>query len=113
MPAGASFNVMIDAGGSGGGTLAQQITASANTSSNSTFINNPQTNGNPNAVVFDTSNDTPASPVPGFPPCSDCSVDPAPAGVWWSYSGGDAAVFNEDQSPMPLSTGFNLISYPG
>lgn len=108
MPTGASFNVMaIYPGDPGpGGEDAYQTATSANTGSDFTWISNAETTGNPNAVIFDTPN---ASQVNGS--CL-CVNDPSPTGIWWSNAAVQAAVLNEDQSPMPVGANFNLLIYP-
>ena len=110
MPAGASFNVMAiypsDPSPDPGGEDVYQTATSANTGSDFTWISNAETTGNPNAVVFDTPN---AGQANGS--CL-CVNDPSPTGIWWSNAAAQAAVLNEDQSPMPLNAQFNLIIYP-
>jgi hypothetical protein len=103
MQVGASFNVMITNSVGGGGIPAQQLATSANSSGDSTYISNSDTDGNPNAVVFDTPSWNTAT-------CA-CSFDPAPTGIWWSSGADQAAVFNEDESAIPLDTAFSLIIY--
>lgn len=103
MTLGASFNVMVGTKASGGGTSALQTATSANTGGDSTFISNAKTTGNPNAVVFETPDWNPGG-VGG-------TYDPPPTGTWWASSTGQAAVFNEDSSLMPLNAAFNLILY--
>jgi hypothetical protein len=103
MTLGASFNVMVGTKKSGGGTSALQTATAANTSADSTFISNAKTTGNPNAVVFETPNWNPGS--------AGGTYDPPPTGIWWSDFSGQAAVFNQDKSAMPLNAAFNLIIY--
>ncbi len=103
MTTGASFNVMVGTKKSGGGTSALQTATTANISGDSTFISNAKATGNPNAVVFETPNWNPGG-VGG-------TYDQPPTGTWWAGSNGQAAVFNEDASLMPLNAAFNLIIY--
>jgi len=107
MTAGASFNVMLGNKPSGGGASAIQVATTANTSANSTFISNPMTTGNPNAVVFETPNFNPNG-VGG-------TFDWPSTGIWWStssgFGGGQAAIFNQDGSAMPRTAAFNLIIF--
>lgn len=99
----ASFNVMVGTKQSGGGTSALQTATAANIAGDSTFIANSKTTGNPNAVVFDTPNYNPGG--------AGGTYDAPATGVWWSDTTGQAAVFNEDGSVMPLNAAFNLIIY--
>lgn len=94
MTPGASFNVMVGVKPSGGGTSALQTATGTNVSADNTFISNSKTTGNPNAVALETPNWDPNG--------AGGTYDPAPTGVWWSDIKGMAAVFNEDQSAMPL-----------
>ena len=103
MTTGASFNVMVGTGQSGGGTSALQTATTANTSGDSTYISNSLTTGNPNAAVFETPNWNPGG--------AGDTYDPAPAGIFWADTRGQAAVFNENASGMPLNAAFNLIIY--
>jgi hypothetical protein len=103
MTLGASFNVMVGTSRSGGGTSALQTATSANTGGDSTFISNPQTTGNPNAVVFETPSWNPNG--------AGGTYDRPPTGIWWSDGASKAAVFNENGASMPLHAAFNLIIY--
>lgn len=103
MTAGASFNVMVGTKKSGGGASALQTATTANIGGDSTFISNAKTTGNPNAVVFETPNWNPGG--------AGGTYDAPPTGVWWADSIGQAAVFNQDESSMPLNAAFNLIIY--
>jgi hypothetical protein len=69
-------------------------------------VNNPETNGNPNAVVFETQN---ADPGLHFG-----TGDVAPTRVIYLSSPRDIlAVFNENGSFMPSRTHyFNLLIFP-
>jgi hypothetical protein len=106
MPLGAKFNVMVGAAPSHGGAAVLLTGTSANTFGSSTFVNNPETNGNPNAVVFETQN---ADPGLHFG-----TGDVAPTGVIYLSSPRDIlAVFNENGSFMPSRTHyFNLLIFP-
>ena len=103
MTTGASFNVMVGTKKSGGGASALQTATSANTGGDSTFISNAKTTGNPNAVVFETPNWNPGG--------AGGTYDAPATGIWWSDFSGQAAVFNQDKSAMPLNAAFNLIIY--
>lgn len=103
MTTGASFNVMVGTKKSGGGTSALQTATASNTGGDSTFISNSKTTGNPNAVVFETPNWNPGA--------AGGTYDAPPTGIWWADGSGQAAVFNENESAMPLNAAFNLIIY--
>jgi hypothetical protein len=64
-----------------------------------TVIDNPLTNGNPNAIILVTPNWNPGS-VGG-------TYDDHPIGVW--YSGGTWRIFNQDLAAMPVGAAFNVI----
>jgi hypothetical protein len=106
MPTGAAYNVMVGAGASNGGKAALLTGNSGNTSGATTTISNKETNGNPNAVVFDTPN---ADPDFNFG-----AGNPHPTGVGYATSPSDVEyVFNEDGAAMPSSTYyFNLLIFP-
>ncbi len=106
MPLGAVFNVMVGGKPSNGGKAALLTGTSTNTTGSSTFISNAETNGNPNAVVFETQN---ADPSLNFG-----AGDVAPTGVVYDDSPSDVgAVFNESGSAMPATTHyFNLLIFP-
>jgi hypothetical protein len=106
MPVGAAYNVMVGSGASNGGRAVLLTGNSANTSGADTFISNKQTNGNPNAVVFETQD---ADPNLNFG-----AGDPHPTGVGYATSPSDTEyVFNEDSASMPaLTYYFNLLIFP-
>lgn len=96
MPVGAAFNVFIPTAGAG-------VFVHKNTSSygDSTFINNPLTNDNPNAIVIVTPNWNPGG-VGG-------TNDNHPIGV--KYSGSHWFIFNQDGVAMPLNAAFNVYVF--
>ena len=103
MPIGATFNVLVGAKPSNGGKAVLLTGTLTNTVFDVTFVSNSETNGNPNAVVFETQN---ADPGLNFG-----SGDVAPIGVEMgpTYILG---VFNEDGSAMPSTTHyFNLLIF--
>jgi hypothetical protein len=102
MTSGATFNVMVGASASGG-TEFLQTTTSSNRSGDSTFINNPSTNGNLYGVVLVTPNFNPGG--------SGGTYDPHPVGVWYATSSGQWAVLNEDGAIMPLSAAFIVLAF--
>jgi hypothetical protein len=105
MPKGAHFNVMVGSTMSNGGKEILLRSSSANIVGDSTLVNNPQSTGNPNSVLFESPNFDPGG-VGGI-------FDPAATGVLYYQSPTDrAAVFNEDTSSMPLGAAFNVLIYP-
>ena len=107
MPIGDAFNVMVGAGKSNGGTAVLLTANSSNSFSAYTLINNSQTNGNPNTVVFETEN---ADPGLHFG-----TNDKAPMGVIYraAPAGDVEAVLHEDLTTMPTATHyFNLLIFP-
>ncbi len=106
MPIGATFNVMVGSKPSNGGKAVLLTGTSSNTVTTDTFVSNSETNGNPNAVVFETQN---ADPGLNFG-----SGDVATTGVAYRVGPTDqVAVFNDDGTSMPSSTHyFNLLIFP-
>jgi hypothetical protein len=105
MAIGAHFNVMVGASMSNGGQEILVKAKSGNTAGDSVRMNNGETTGNPNAVLFETRNDDPGG-VGGV-------YDSAATGVLYYQSPTDqAAVFNEDGSDMPVGAAFNVLIYP-
>ncbi len=105
MPLGVHFNVMIGATKSNGGQMVLQTATNSNISGDSTIIVNPQSTGNPNAVLFDTPNWNPGG--------SGGTSDTAATGVLYYLSPtDDAAVFNEDGSTIALNAAFNVLIFP-
>jgi len=107
MTAGVSFNVMVGSDASGGGTSDLQVVRAFNSNYQGTFISNIRTTGNPNAVVFETPNVDPNGLITTW--------YAHPAGILWAYwsgfGGGQAAVFDELDVPLPANAAFNLIVY--
>jgi hypothetical protein len=98
MPDGAAFNLLIP--NMDAGVFVQKATA-ANTTNNSTFIEHPLTDNDPNAIVFVTQNWNPGD-VGG-------TYNDHPVGVWYNDLGGQWAVFNEDDVDMPADAAFNVF----
>jgi hypothetical protein len=67
---------------------------------NFTLIDNPLTNGNPNAVVFITQNLSPGGTA--APAVS------SPLGVWYDGAAQKWSVFTEDVRAMPMGAAFNV-----
>src|SRR5262249_49576191 len=70
----------------------------SNISGHITFIDNANTNGRPNAILFVT---------PRYNPNN--KYDNHPIGVW--YSAGKWSIFNQDAAPMPAGAAFNVKVY--
>jgi hypothetical protein len=104
MASGVSFNVMIGAGSSGGGTLLIQTATAGNSTSDYTLINSTKTNGDAHAVVFETPDWNPGG-------AGHDVYDTSPTGVFYAPSPRKNAVFNEDVSSMPRGAAFNLIMF--
>jgi hypothetical protein len=106
MPIGASYNLMVGSGASNGGKATLLSGTNTNTVGPLIKISNSETNGNPNAIVFETQN---ADPNLNFG-----AGDPNQTGVGYATSPDDFEyVFNEDGNPMPTPpTYFNLLIFP-
>jgi hypothetical protein len=77
-----------------------QLTAAANIGGDSSYINNPLCNGDPNALLFVTHNYNPPNGK------TDTFFNKA-FGVW--YTGSEWAIYTEDQSAMPTNIAFNVL----
>jgi hypothetical protein len=75
------------------------VTAANIYASYTTIIDNPLTNGKPDAIILVTLNDNPGN-VGGI-------NNPHPIGV--IYSNGKWAIFNQDSAAMPVGAAFNVI----
>ncbi len=64
-----------------------------NSSGDYTYLNDPEIDGNPNAVVF-------ASPIESY----DHNI-----GVWYEPEQQKWAIFNEDQAPVPAGSTFEVV----
>ena len=96
MPLGAAFNIMIPATSA---SIFIHTATAANITANSTTIDNPLTNGNPNALLTITQNWNPGG-VGGI-------YNNHPVGVW--YTGANWAIFNQDLAAMPAGAAFNVL----
>lgn len=91
---------------SGGGAYLYVHTAtSANTIGDYTLLDNPVSNGNPNAIVFATANWNPGGTYTGF--------DNHQIGVWYDSWAAKWSIFNEDTASMPVGASFNVYVLPG
>jgi hypothetical protein len=71
-----------------------------NTSANSTYLDGPPTDGNPNAVIVVTQNWNPGG--------SHGKYNDHPIGVWYDRDRSKWAVFNQDRAAMPVGADFNV-----
>jgi hypothetical protein len=92
MPAYAAFNVLVPKAGPN--AFVHTATA-GNTFHNYTLIDDPLTNGKPNAKILVTPRDT---------------TNSHPIGVW--YNGTKWGIFNQDLANMPTGTFFNVFVIP-
>ncbi|MDN5273937.1 hypothetical protein QTO31_18370 [Chloroflexus sp. MS-CIW-1] len=92
MPAYAAFNVLVPKAGPNAFVHTATVT---NTFHNYTLIDNPLTNGKPNAKILVTPGDT---------------TNSHPIGVW--YNGTKWGIFNQDSANMPTGTFFNVFVIP-
>lgn len=72
-----------------------------NISANSTYLNDPLANGNPDAVVSATQNWNPGG---GSGTYNDHAI-----GVWYDADAGKWAIFNQDRQAMPEGAAFNVV----
>ncbi len=101
MPVGAAFNVIIPTPGTN-----VFVHTATSVSGNHTFIDNPLTNGNPNAIVSVTPNYNPGGI--SCPPA--CVYTNFPIGVYYDAGVNKWAVFNQNGtlSSMPTNASFNV-----
>lgn len=71
-----------------------------NLSENSTYLDNPRTNGDPNVVLYVTQNWNPEGNVGIY--------NEHPIGVWYDDSRQRWAIFNQDRGTMPDGAAFNV-----
>jgi hypothetical protein len=98
MPAGAAFNVTILTAGTG---IFVHTATAGNSAGDYTNIDNPLTNGNPNAIVFVTPNRDPGG-VGGTP--NNHNI-----GVWYNSTASKWAIFNQDLTAIPVNAAFNVL----
>jgi hypothetical protein len=73
---------------------------SENISANSTYLDNPLTNDNPNVMLYVTPNWNPEGSAGTY---NDHSI-----GVWYDSERQRWAIFNQDREPMPDGAAFNV-----
>jgi hypothetical protein len=101
MPAGAAFFVHVADGHDGAFT---HFANSTNTVGDSTYLSNPNIDGQPNAKIFVTHAWNPEGRSGTY---NNHSV-----GVWFDAGRGRWAIFNEDRAPMPNTIAFNVWVAP-
>jgi hypothetical protein len=74
----------------------------ANSEYNYTYLDHPDLNGHPDAVVMVTHCWNPGGGGSG-------TYDPSPLGVWYDSYFGQWSVFNQDLSSMVVGTAFNVL----
>ncbi len=104
MAIGAHFNILIGSKASNGGTEAVVKTTKSNSAGSYVIADSSGSNGNPNAVLFETPNCDPSGTGGTF--------DTAATGVEYFQSPTDDwAVFQEDSSSMARHTSFNVLTF--
>jgi hypothetical protein len=101
MPVGAAFNVFVPTARPGVGVFVHKATG-ANILAHATFIDNPLTNGNPNAIIVVTPNYNPGGIVG--------ANDNHPIGVFYYIPIGRWGIFNQDHAAMPNGAAFNVYA---
>jgi len=76
-----------------------QVATPQNSVDNYTIIDNPLTNGNPNAILMVTQNWNPGG--------RNGTYNNHPVGVWYTPAG-RWSIFNEDQAPIAPKASFNV-----
>lgn len=82
-----------------GATTFVHRTAPENTNANSTYLDHPSANGNPDAFIL-------IAPV--WEPNGSEVNNARPVGVWYNVERGRWAIYNQDLSPMPQEAVFNV-----
>ncbi len=78
---------------------------SENISANSTYLDNPLTNDNPNVILYVTQNFNPEG--------KGGTYNNHPVGVWYDSNRQRWAIFNQDREPMPIGAAFNVAVLEG
>jgi hypothetical protein len=76
-----------------------------NISANSTYLDNPLTNDNPNVILYVTQNFNPGG--------EGGTYNAHPIGVWYDPSAQRWAIFNQDREAMPGGAAFNVAVLEG
>jgi hypothetical protein len=101
MPLNAGFNVLVGNAASNGGSTAVLTTTKADRAGAGALISNRETNGNPNNVVLETQDTTPA----GKGGYGDQGI------IYATYSGSKEGLINWDSPPPRLGAAFNLLIF--
>ena len=101
-PEGADGATADGANGAGGPVEAAFVHRATpeNVSDNSTYIDDPRTNGNPGAVLSVTQNWNPGG--------GGGTYNDHPVGVWYDAGRQKWAIFNQDRAAMPEGAAFNV-----
>ncbi|MFN2291481.1 MAG: hypothetical protein ACK2UC_09860 [Anaerolineae bacterium] len=103
MPDGAAFNLLVP--NMDAGVLVHQATAT-NITNNSSFMDHPLLDNEPEAIVMVTQNWNPGG--------EGGTYNSHPVGVWYNDLSGQWAVFNQDEVDMPVGADFNVfVPLPG
>ncbi len=78
---------------------------SENISSNSTYLDHPLINGNPDAILYVTQNWNPGG--------GGGTYNNHPVGVWYDAGRKRWAIFNQDRAQMPNRAAFNVVVLEG
>jgi hypothetical protein len=73
-----------------------------NTDANSTYLDHPITDGNPDAVVLVTARWEPGG-----------VSNARPVGVWYDADRKRWAIYNQDRAPVPEGAAFNVVAVSG
>lgn len=101
MPANEGYNVLVVPPNKIGSSVFVQTSTSANTAGDYTLINNPLTNGQPNAKLLVTQDWNPGG--------TGGAYNPHNVGVWYDSAAGKWGIFNEDLASMPIGVSFNVM----
>jgi hypothetical protein len=101
MPANEGYNVLVVPPNKAGSSVFVQTSTSANTTGDYTLINDPLTNGQPNAKLLITQDFNPGG--------TGGTYNPHNVGVWYDTAAGEWGIFNEDLASMPLGVSFNVM----
>ena len=88
-------------GGQPGGSVFVHRATTENVSANSSYIDDPSTNDNPDAVLTVTQNWNPGG--------DGGTYNAHPIGVWYDASAEKWAIANEDRAAMPKGAAFNVV----
>ena len=105
--AGASYNVLVNAGSSGGGKSKIQTTTAANTYDDATFISSPLTDNSPNALIFATNNYN----AHGLGGPHGGVGNNRVIGAWYRTHTDKWGVFNEDGSVPRVGSSMNVLLF--